>query len=66
MQLFLQTLIFKENLISYVKQLLLFSMLDSKLWYNKRVSKNVKGAKMMVFNKTCEQFPSAWVTMIRA
>ena len=32
-------------------------MFESKLWYSKTVNKNVKGAKMMGFIKTCDQYP---------
>ena len=34
-----------------------FSMLDAKLWYNEKETKNVKVAKMVEFNKTCDQYP---------
>ena len=30
-------------------------MLESKLWYDKTVNKNVKGAKAMGFIKNCDQ-----------
>ena len=30
-------------------------MLESKLWYDKTVNKNVKGAKTMGFIKNCDQ-----------
>ena len=32
-------------------------MLESKLWYNKTDIKNVKGAKMVEFIKTCDYYP---------
>ena len=31
-----------------------FSMLESKLWYNKTENKNVKGTKKLGFIKTCD------------
>ena len=32
-------------------------MLESELWYNKTVTKNVKGTKTMEFIKTFDQYP---------
>ena len=37
-------LVFSENLL--VKEYLLFSKPESKLWYSKTVNKNINGAKM--------------------
>ena len=33
-------------------------MLEAKLWHSKTKTKNVKAAKMVVFIKTCDQYPS--------
>ena len=76
MQLFLQAILFRENFIGQVKELLLLSTPEPKLWYSKTVNKNVEGAKMMEFIKTCDQYPHnffqlyqsnlpVWVVMIR-
>ena len=38
-----------ENIISYVKEPSQFSILESKLWYNR--------TEMVEFIKTCDQYP---------
>ena len=57
MQLFQQAILFSENFMSEVKELLHFGMLESKLSYSKIINNNVNGAKMMRFIKTCGQYP---------
>ena len=56
MKLFLHTIMFSENFISKVKEPSHFSMLESKLWHSKTVTKNVAGAKMVKFTKSCDQY----------
>ena len=55
MQLFLEIILFSENFVIYVKDRVLFSMVESNLWYIKAANKKVKGAKMIGFIKTCDQ-----------
>ena len=57
MELFLHTIIFSENFMSYVKEPTHFSMSEAKLWHNKAEAECVKVAKMVEFIKTCDQYP---------
>ena len=54
MQLFLQTILFSENFISYAKEPSHFSILEAKLWHSTTETRNVKVTKMMKFIKTCD------------
>ena len=36
-------------------------MLESKLWYNKTETKNVKVAEIVEFIKTCDQYPQSLI-----
>ena len=47
MYLFLHTIRFSQDFISYVKEPSHFSMLEAKLWHNKTETKNVKVVKMV-------------------
>ena len=57
MQLFLEIILFSENFVIYVKDRVLFSMVESNLWYIKTANKKVKKVKMIGFIKTCDQCP---------